>query len=87
MTQAAETPKRRTLSEIARDVRKHWPRVYFGAVPYLEAMATMGDIGGSHGEDSGRSVVNYFLANAQSFRGPEAKRIKAELRGMLGKGG
>jgi mitochondrial fission protein ELM1 len=31
---------------------------------------------------SAKSIVLYFLSNASSFRGPEAKRIKAELKGM-----
>jgi hypothetical protein len=33
--------------------------------------------------DSGRSVVLYFLANANSWRGDTARRIKAELKAML----
>ena len=31
----------------------------------------------------GRSIVLYFLANAQQWRGPDARRIKAELKSML----
>jgi hypothetical protein len=33
--------------------------------------------------DSGRSIVSYFLANAGSWRGETAKRIKAELKAMV----
>ena len=33
--------------------------------------------------DSAESVVLYFLANAQGFRGEDARRIKAELNSML----
>ena len=34
--------------------------------------------------DSGKSVVLYFLANASTWRGEDAKRIKAELKKMAG---
>src|SRR5574341_213373 len=70
----------RPLSVIARDIRKHWPRVYFGAVPYLDAMSTLGSIDEDYGYDSGKSIVLYFLANANTWRGPDARRIKAELK-------
>jgi hypothetical protein len=53
--------------------------VYFGAVPYLEAMLTMsGDEG--YGLDSTASIVLYGLSNMSSFRGPEAKALKVELK-------
>ena len=75
---------RRTLRTIAKDIRATWPRVYFGAVPYLDAMGTMETIDEDYGMDSGHSIVLYFLANAGTWRGPDAKRIKAELRTMAG---
>ena len=34
-------------------------------------------------EDSGTSVVLYFLSNAQGWRGDDARRIKSELKGMV----
>ena len=37
----------------------------------------------NYGADSAVSIVAYFLANAQTWRGPEARRIKAELREIL----
>ena len=73
----------RPLSSIARDVRKNWPNVNFAAKPYLDAMATMNSIDDNYGMDSGKSVVAYFLSNATTWRGPEAKRIKLELNAML----
>lgn len=73
----------RPLYEIAKDIRKHWQSVYFGAAPYLEAMDSMAGIGDKYGVDDGRYIVNYFLGNAQGFRGPDAKRIKAELKLLL----
>lgn len=73
----------RTIYEIASDINRSWPKPYFGAVPYLQAMFSLGDISDNYGLDSGRSVVLYFLANASTFRGPEARRIKAELNAIL----
>jgi hypothetical protein len=73
----------RPLSVIARDIRASWPKVYFGAVPYLQAMAQLGSINDKYYEDSARSVVNYFLANAGTWRGEDARRIKAELKSMV----
>ena len=73
----------RPLYAIARDIRAHWPKVYFGAVPYLQAMASLNDINDKYGLDDARSIVNYFLANAGTWRGEDAKRIKAELKSMV----
>lgn len=73
----------RSLSAIAREIRRTWPKVYFGAVPYLDAMGSLGDICDNYGEDSAKSIVLYFLSNASGWRGPDAKRIKAELKAMV----
>ena len=72
----------RKLSEIAREIRKDWTKVYFGAVPYLDAMSQLSDITDRYYEDSAKSVVAYFLANASTWRGETAKRIKVELNKM-----
>lgn len=71
------------LDEIAYMVMKDWKNVYFGAKPYLEAMSTLRDIKEDYGMDSGSSIVAYFLANSQSWRGEVAKAIKKELNGRL----
>jgi hypothetical protein len=73
----------RELYTIAADIRKNWPNVYFGAGPYLDAMSTLTTIKDKYGLDSAESVVQYFLANASTWRGEDARRIKAELKGML----
>ena len=80
MTTIAPT---RTLATVARDIRTHWPRPYFGAVPYIDAMAQLATVADSYGLDDARSIVRYFLANAGTWRGPEARRIKAELKTMV----
>jgi hypothetical protein len=80
MTTATAT---RPLSTIAREIRATWPKVYFGAVPYLQAMAQLGTVDDKYGLDDARSIVNYFLANAGTWRGDDARRIKAELKAMV----
>jgi hypothetical protein len=73
----------RTLREIASEISKDWHKPYFGAVPYLQAMQSLQGINDAYGYDSGKSIVLYFLSNATSWRGDNARRIKAELKGML----
>lgn len=74
----------RPLYEIAAEISENWGnKVYFGAVPYLGAMAHLSSVNDAHGYDSGDSVVRYFLANASTWRGETARRIKAELKGLL----
>jgi hypothetical protein len=75
----------RPLREIAADIRAHWPKVNYAAVPYLEAMETLDSINDFYFQDSGRSIVQYFLGNAAAFRGEDAKRIKAELKALVGR--
>lgn len=73
----------RAISAVARDIKREWTKVYFGAVPYLNAMLSLDSINGMYGCDSAQSVVIYFLANAQTFRGERAKALKAELKQIL----
>jgi hypothetical protein len=73
----------RLISEIAYEIKRLWPKVWFGAVPYLQAMCTLDTVDDNYGLDSGRSVVTYFLANAATWRGEDARRIKAELKALL----
>ena len=72
----------RPLYVIAQEIRKDWKKVYFGAEPYLAAMESMTTIDENYGLDSGLSIVLYFLGNAQTWRGPKAREIKAELKKM-----
>lgn len=77
--------KKRTFQQIAKDIKSTWMNVYFGAVPYLEALLTLDttDPEALYGIDTAGDIVRYFLANAQTFRGADAKRLKAELKSML----
>lgn len=73
----------RPLYEIAREIRKAWTKVSPYAEPYLEAMESLNTIDDNYYLDSGKSVVLYFLSNANTWRGEDARRIKAELKEML----
>jgi hypothetical protein len=73
----------RPLYEIAREIRNDWKKVYFGAVPYLNAMQTLDSINDKYDMDGGRTIVAYFLANAMTWKGETARRVKAELNKML----
>lgn len=73
----------RSLSVIAAEIRRTWPKPYFGAVPYLEALASLETVRDNYGCDPGDHIVRYFLANANTWRGDDARRIKAELKATL----
>ena len=73
----------RPLSLIARDILRAWPRVYFAAAPYLDAMSALNSIDDRYMYEDGRGIVRYFLANASTFRGDKAKALKAELKALL----
>lgn len=76
----------RSLETIAREIESDWSTKGKGvspyAAPYLDAMKSMIVITDNYFQDSGVSIVLYFLANAQSWRGDTARRVKAELNAM-----
>lgn len=85
----------RPLSQIAREVRtsmleqaqgykkpKTLEQAFPYAMPYLDAMLQLHSIEDNYYYDSGRSVVLYFLANANSWKGDTAKALKAELHAL-----
>jgi hypothetical protein len=73
-----------SLKNLAEIISLDWgSKVYFGAVPYLQALGTLLNIHDKYGEDPGRDIVAYFLANANSWRGPVARAVKAELKRLL----
>jgi len=78
----------RSISEIARDIKRSpWWRsnasIY--ARDYIEAMSCINSIDDQYGLDSGESVVLYALSNMATFKGEEARAIKAELKSHLSK--
>lgn len=68
------------VAGIARLVEQDWKKVYFGAVPYLQAMATMHSVNDAYGLDPGHEIILYFLSNANTWRGETARAVKAELK-------
>jgi hypothetical protein len=73
----------RPLHVIAQDIRKNWPNIYFGAKPYVDALGRLHSITDPYGAEDARSIVLYFLANAGTWRGEDARRVKAELKNMI----
>lgn len=77
---------RRPLHLIAAEIQADlsWsPIARYHARPYLEAMHQLNSIEDKYYLDSAKSIVRYFLANASTWRGETARRIKLELKGML----
>jgi hypothetical protein len=74
----------RPIYEIASEIRKTWKNVYFGAKPYLDAMGSLSSPTDMYGADTAKEIVVYFLSNATTWRGDDARRIKAELKSMFG---
>lgn len=74
----------RSLHVIAREIYQTWPNISPYALPYLEAMGYLDRITDVYGAEVGYDIVRYFLSNAAGWRGEDARRIKLELRGMVG---
>lgn len=79
----ANIERNRYIYEIANEIRKDWANIYFGAKPYLDTMLCLRHISDKYGADDGHTIVSYFLANASTWRGETARRIKKELKSML----
>ncbi len=79
----------RTLRVIAKDIREEWSiaspsvNVQTYARPYLEAISTMDYVEDMYGAEYGDMIVAYLLNNLTGWRGPQARRIKAELKRLL----
>ena len=73
----------RTIKEIAQEISKEWKNINPHASAYLLPMGRLNEISDKYGDDDGKTIVLYFLANATYWRGPTAKRIKAELKSLI----
>ena len=75
----------RTFSEVAREIRAKWSKPYFGAVPYLDALAKVhtSDKNAKYLFEQVKDIVPYLLCNMTTFRGADARRLKAELKDMI----
>lgn len=70
------------VMDIAQSIHEDWSRIGKGvspfAKPYLDALRS-----GRYGIDSPDTVIRYFLANASSYRGSNAREFKATLKQLL----
>lgn len=83
----------RPLNKIAAEIdaimyetkRNHFPTPLWVQYsrPYVNAMLTMKSFKEFYGIDSGVDIGKRFLFNAQTWRGEDARRIKAELNVLL----
>ena len=73
----------RDLSIIAAEIRKDWKNIHYATLPYLQAITTLQKVSDNCYLDSGKSIILYFLSNAQTWKGETARKIKTELKQML----
>lgn len=79
-----ENLQTKKIWEIAETVQRDWKNLSPYAAPYVSAMHEMETIDENYYCDSGKSIILYFLSNAQSWRGETAKAIKQELKRRAG---
>lgn len=74
----------RPLYEIAAEIKKSWTKINPSAMEYLSAMMCLNSINDNYYFDSAHEIVLRFLSWANTWRGEDARRIKAELKQMAG---
>lgn len=78
----------RSLRAIAAEILREWPKMAKNenhpAHPYVYAMRGLEKITDRYALDSGDDIVRRFLSNAGGWQGDTARRVKAELRGIVG---
>ena len=79
----ADNVDARVIWKIADEISEKWKQPNYGAVPYITAMQELGSVEDMYYLDSGEEIVMRFLVNAQTWRGEDARRIKAELKNAL----
>jgi hypothetical protein len=60
-----------------------WQIRFAQTYPYVCAMRNLNTLEDIYHFDKATDIVNYFLANASTWRGETARRIKKELNDML----
>lgn len=73
----------RPLYLIAADIKLNWKKMDLAAKAYVEAMQELTSMDDIYLYESADGIVRGFLANAGTWRGEDARRIKAELNSML----
>lgn len=73
----------RPIYEIAQEIQKEWPNMpNWVREGYFNPMLSLNSINDYYYYDSAKSVVLYFLSNANTWRGEAARRIKKELKDL-----
>lgn len=75
----------RPIYQIAQDIKDAWKNPSPYALAYLDPMLTLNSIDDHYYFDDAKSIILYFLANAQGFRGEKARELKKELKDLLKK--
>ena len=73
----------RPIYAIAQDIFVFWRDINPGARAYANAMLAMTTVRDHYDEMPGQKVVTGFLLNATDWQGPEARRVKAELKARI----
>ena len=73
----------RRLDEVTAEILEVWPNVHFTAKPYLKALQGLRTIEDTYVYSDGKSLALYFLSNAGTWRGDDARRLKAELKELI----
>lgn len=68
----------RSINAIAQEIKAAWPNINPYAEQYRHALEHCVD--GKYICEDENSLILYFLTNASSWRGEEARRLKAELK-------
>lgn len=83
MTTKVKTPVR-PLYEICDEIRKDWRPMPEYAKAHFRAIECANSINEMYGCDSVKSEVCYFLNAASVWKGDVARRIKLELKALVG---
>ena len=78
-----ETLNTNNISKIAEFISQDWNNINFGAKPYLDAMKDLNKITDNYFEDYEKTIVLYFLANARTYKGENARQIKKYLNNLI----
>jgi hypothetical protein len=79
----ATKERHRPLSQIGNEIVRNWSNPYYGAVPYINAMRQLDQIGDKFYADTAQDVVLRFLCNCGTWRGETARKVKAELKAIV----
>ena len=76
---------KRPIYQIAKDIKNAWKNPSPYALAYLNPMLTLNSIEDHYFLDDAKSIISYFLANAQGFKGEKARELKKELKDLIKK--